>query len=64
MQIDLRLKCSNKNMKVTAKDGYICVEYGKKAGKATITCTVKEIYQSCKFDKGWKQELYFKICKK
>lgn len=42
-----KLKCSNKNMKVSAKDGYkdgyIRVDYGKKAGKATITCTVKGV---------------------
>lgn len=30
-------------MKVSAKDGYIRVDYGKKAGKATITCTVKGV---------------------
>lgn len=30
-----KLKCSNKDMKVSAKDGYIRVDYGKKAGKAT-----------------------------
>lgn len=69
-----KLKCSNKNMKVSAKDGYIRVDYGKKAGKATITCTVKgvklkttftvkKIYQSCKFNQDWKQELYIKLCK-
>lgn len=38
-----KLKCSNKDMKVSAKDGYIRVDYGKKAGKATITCTVKGV---------------------
>ena len=37
------LKSSNKDIKVAARDGYIRVEYGKKAAKSTITCTVKGV---------------------
>lgn len=38
------LKSSNKAVvKVTAQDGYIRAQYGNKAGKATITCTVKGV---------------------
>lgn len=37
------LKSSNKNIKVYAKKGYISVKYAPKAGKSTITCTVKGV---------------------
>lgn len=37
------LKSSSKAIKVTAKNGYIRAEYGNKAAKATITCTVKGV---------------------
>lgn len=37
------LKSSNKNMKVERRDGYIVVNYGDKAQKTTITCTVKGV---------------------
>lgn len=37
------LKSSNKDIKVRAEEGYIVAEYGNKAGKATITCTVKNV---------------------
>ena len=33
-----KLKSSNKNIRVAARDGYIRVEYGKKEAKSTITC--------------------------
>lgn len=36
-----KLKSSNKNIKVTACDGYIKAVYKDKTAKATITCTVK-----------------------
>ena len=38
-----KLKSDNKNIKVVARDGYISVQYGKKAGKANITCTVRGV---------------------
>ena len=38
-----KLKSSNKNIRVAARDGYIRVEYGKKEAKSTITCTVKGV---------------------
>ncbi len=38
-----KLKSDNKNIKVEARDGYISVQYGKKAGKANITCTVRGV---------------------
>ena len=38
-----KLKSSNKNIRVAARDGYIRVEFGKKAAKSTITCTVKGV---------------------
>lgn len=38
-----KLKSSNKNMKVEAKDGYIKVYFGYKAEKTTITCTVNKV---------------------
>ncbi len=38
-----KLKSSNKNMKVEAKDGYIKVYFGYKEGKTTITCTVNKV---------------------
>ena len=34
---------SNKYIKVAPRDGYIRVEFGKKAAKSTITCTVKGV---------------------
>ena len=37
------LKSSNKYIKVAPRDGYIRVEFGKKAAKSTITCTVKGV---------------------
>lgn len=37
------LKSSSKAVKVSAKNGYIRAEYGNKAAKATITCTVKGV---------------------
>lgn len=37
------LKSSNKNIKVSAQNGYIRAQYGNKAGKTTITCTVKGV---------------------
>lgn len=37
------LKSSNKNIKVSAQDGYIRVVYGDKAGTAKITCTVRGV---------------------
>ncbi len=37
------LKSSNKDIKVAPRDGYIRVEFGKKAAKSTITCTVKGV---------------------
>ena len=38
-----KLKSSNKDIKVSAQNGYIRAEFGDKAGKATITCTVKNV---------------------
>lgn len=38
-----KLKCSTKDVKLTAKNGYIKAEYGDKVTKATITCTVKNV---------------------
>lgn len=38
-----KLKSSNKNMKVEAKDGYIKAYFGYKEGKTTITCTVNKV---------------------
>lgn len=37
------LKSSSKAVKVSAQNGYIRAEFGNKAGKATITCTVKGV---------------------
>lgn len=37
------LKSSNKDIKVAPRNGYIHVEFGKKAAKSTITCTVKGV---------------------
>lgn len=45
-----KLKSSRPSVcKVSAKDGYIRVEYGKKSGSSTITCTVKGVKLSHKF---------------
>lgn len=38
-----KLKSSNKAIKVSAKNGYIQATFGDKAGKTTITCTVKGV---------------------
>lgn len=43
------LKSDNKNIKVSARDGYIRVEFGDKAGKAKITCKVKGVKLSTTF---------------
>lgn len=38
-----KLKSSSKAVKVSAQNGYIRAEFGDKAAKATITCTVKGV---------------------
>lgn len=43
------LKSDNENIKVSARNGYIRVEYGDKAGKAKITCKVKGVKLSTTF---------------
>lgn len=48
------VKSSNKDFKVEKKDGYLCVYFGDKAGKTTISCkvkgkTIKTSYQVVKY---------------